>query len=409
MRPNWPTKKLGEVTKKEKFAIVDGPFGTQLHTSDYTDKGVPLIRILNIAVNKFLSEDLKYISKEKYRELKRSRVTPGDILISKTGTIGRACILPPDIPEALITASCAKISVDNSIAIPFYVCAVLNTKFVYSQLIAISTGTSRLGFNLQKLRRVKLPLPPVDIQEKIVERLDAIRKAQELNDKQIALGEELFQSLSYKELNSKIKDWKSVNFGEKEIVEIVDGDRGENYPKKNEFKKSGYCIFLNTKNVTANGFVFNDIDFISKERDEKLRKGKLQRNDVVVTTRGTVGNSALYGESVEFKDMRINSGMVIVRPNTKKIVPEFLLNLIQNNLVQDKFKQILSGSAQPQLPICNLVKVKFPLPPLGIQRQVVQKLQAVQDYKKTLLQQKQKLQELFESCLDKAMKGELVN
>ena len=225
-----------------------------------------------------------------------------------------------------------------------------------------------------------------------------------MNDGLIQKTDELFQSLLHKELNpAGKKDWEIKKLGDKDIIEIIDGDRGKNYPPKNEFTKTGFCLFLNTKNVTSTGFVFNEVDFIPKERDEKLRKGKLQRNDIVLTTRGTVGNSALYNDSVEFDNVRINSGMVILRPNIKNIIPKLLWILMGDGVTQRQFKRILSGTAQSQLPITNLVKIKIPLPSLGIQKQIVAKLSAVQDYKKQLLEQKSKLKELFDSALAKSM------
>lgn len=57
--------------------------------------------------------------------------------------------------------------------------------------------------------------------------------------------------------------WEKVKLGE--IAQIIDGDRGVHYPKQNEFLKNGYCLFLNTGNVTEEGFCFDDIQFISKK------------------------------------------------------------------------------------------------------------------------------------------------
>ena len=62
-------------------------------------------------------------------------------------------------------------------------------------------------------------------------------------------------------------------------MEIIDGDRGKNYPKQEEFFKNEYCLFLNAKNVTDSGFAFSELNFITKHKDEILRKGKLKRND----------------------------------------------------------------------------------------------------------------------------------
>ncbi len=86
--------------------------------------------------------------------------------------------------------------------------------------------------------------------------------------------------------------------------------------KSDELFSEEYCLFLNTKNVTKNGFSFDTKQFITKTKDKLLRKGKLERYDIVLTTRGTVGNVAYYDELIKYKHLRINSGMVILRPKT---------------------------------------------------------------------------------------------
>jgi len=121
----WKWVRLGDIASKEKFAIVDGPFGTQLHISDFVDSGVPVIGIENVNVNDFVNQNIKYITPPKYAELKRSTIHPNDILITKTGTIGRACIVPEFIALGIITSRLAKISLDKSKCIPKYsTCAV---------------------------------------------------------------------------------------------------------------------------------------------------------------------------------------------------------------------------------------------------------------------------------------------
>ncbi len=129
-----------------------------------------------------------------------------------------------------------------------------------------------------------------------------------------------------------MSNWLECALGEAPL-QIIDGDRGKNYPKKTEFADTGYCLFLNTKNVTQTGFSFSELNFIDQERDDLLRKGKLKRGDLVLTTRGTVGNVAYYDETIPFDHIRINSGMVIIRP--QGIDERFNLSLIQ--IAQQKF------------------------------------------------------------------------
>lgn len=145
------------------------------------------------------------------------------------------------------------------------------------------------------------------------------------------------------------------------ICRIIDGDRGKNYPSKKHFFNEGYCLFLNAGNVTKQGFDFSNRSFITKERDELLRKGKLERSDIVLTTRGTVGNAAFYDSELEFEYLRINSGMVILRPKYKSN-GGFIYLLITSSSFKGNITNYTSGSAQPQLPIKDLKRIPILLP-----------------------------------------------
>ena len=173
--------------------------------------------------------------------------------------------------------------------------------------------------------------------------------------------------------------WTSSDFGNNQLLEIIDGDRGKNYPNGEDFQNAGYCIFLNTKNVTKTGFDFTEKMFITKEKDEVLRKGKLIGYDVVMTTRGTVGNIAYFDPKIKYKNMRINSGMVIIRANNLFLQPKFLYYILKNPITQEKIKQFSTGSAQPQLPISTIKKVDFSLPDLTTQKAIANILSSLDD------------------------------
>lgn len=142
-------------------------------------------------------------------------------------------------------------------------------------------------------------------------------------------------------------------------IEFIDGDRGQNYPSKSDFFENGYCVFLNTGNITKNGFNFSKLDFITEEKDKSLRKGKVKIDDVILTTRGTVGNVALVTEKIKYPNMRINSGMVIIR-SKKDFTPLFLNTFFRSELFKKQASTNGSGSAQPQLPISALKNISIP-------------------------------------------------
>jgi type I restriction enzyme S subunit len=171
-------------------------------------------------------------------------------------------------------------------------------------------------------------------------------------------------------------NWPQVRLGDAPLT-IIDGDRGKNYPSHNDFFDDEYCLFLNTKNVRQGGFDFSACQYITQERDQLLRKGKLSRNDLILTTRGTIGNIAFYDETVPFENVRINSGMVIIRPNTDKLDPGFNFYLFRK--LQEDFYTFTTGSAQPQLPIKDLSRLLVSIPPLPTQRAIAATLSCLDD------------------------------
>ncbi|MDU0331046.1 restriction endonuclease subunit S [Paenibacillus sp. 3LSP] len=172
--------------------------------------------------------------------------------------------------------------------------------------------------------------------------------------------------------------FENISLG-KTSIEIIDGDRGKNYPKQNEFTEKGYCLFLSAKNVTTEGFEFSEKNFISAEKDSLLRKGKLQRNDIVLTTRGTVGNVAYYHNRVYYNNIRINSGMVILRVNKNEFFPDFVYWLFRSSLIQNQIKSIKTGSAQPQLPIMIMKNLTLIKPELDSQQKIASILSTLDD------------------------------
>ena len=143
-------------------------------------------------------------------------------------------------------------------------------------------------------------------------------------------------------------------------ISLIDGDRGKKYPKQSDFTCEGDCLFLSAKNVTKTGFEFEQLAFISFEKDAELRAGKIQVGDVIITTRGTIGNVAYYGESCQFKHVRINSGMIIVRANERRWNTKFLYFVLTSEIVKQQIDALTSGSAVPQFPARDIRKLLLP-------------------------------------------------
>ena len=157
------------------------------------------------------------------------------------------------------------------------------------------------------------------------------------------------------------EDWQETNLAD--VAEIIDGDRGTNYPADNDFFSDGYCLFLSARNVTKEGFRFSECFFITEAKERLLRKGKLSRKDIVLTTRGTVGNFAFFDDSVPYDAIRINSGMVLLRNKSQTLDHRFLYLTLKSYLVQNQIERTVFGSAQPQLTVKGISEFKISLPP----------------------------------------------
>ena len=172
-------------------------------------------------------------------------------------------------------------------------------------------------------------------------------------------------------------EWPKITFEQAPFV-IIDGDRGVNYPKQQDFLAKGYCLFLNTGNVTTSGFNFSNCAFITKEKDDALRKGKLMRGDIVLTTRGTVGNVGFFSTNILFENIRINSGMVVIRPDPTKLVPYFMYLFLRSEFIyynlslrKNEIKGLAGGSAQPILNKSTFSDLWIECPSLDIQKEIV--------------------------------------
>ena len=219
-------------------------------------------------------------------------------------------------------------------------------------------GSSTVVLLWSSFCEMGIDVPPIEEQRKIVHDYQVITDRIALLRKMNENLEEQAQII----LNNALTNNSVAIMPLGEIADFIDGDRGKNYPTFNDFTLNGYCLFLSAANVTSTGFEFENCVFVTKEKDKAMNKGHLSRSDIVITSRGTVGNVAFYDKHVPHENIRINSGMLIVRPKAKHISPYFLHALLKSRYMKVAIEQFKSGSAQPQLPIKDLQKIKFLVP-----------------------------------------------
>ena len=252
----------------------------------------------------------------------------------------------------------------------------IDSKYLYyflsgktDYLNSLGRGATFKEISKAIVENIEIPLPEVEEQKRIAARFERLLRLIQLQKAELEELDKLVKSRFIELFGDPVSNSMGLPTDPMTtICAIIDGDRGKNYPKQDEFSDTGYCLFLNAKNVTATGFSFENRMFITKEKDDALHNGKLERGDVVLTTRGTLGNLAFYDDSVPFENVRINSGMVILRMKKSVMTEVFFMEQFKLQLHSIKGK-IASGSAQPQLPISTMNKIRILLAPMALQEQ----------------------------------------
>lgn len=246
----------------------------------------------------------------------------------------------------------------TDLLLPHYLKLIIRQKWFTRYCEFLGQGSAREYCRFGNISEIEIEFPPIKEQQKIVDYNTAI-------ENRIALKQKINDNLANTEqliLHQAISKNQTIPLSLNEIAEFIDGDRGKNYPTFDEFSASGFCLFLNASNVTSSGFNFDSCMFVTEEKDKIMRNGHLLLNDIVFTSRGTLGNVALYDKNIKYKNVRINSGMLIIRPKGINLSPYFIYTLLKSNYMKSAIEQFRSGSAQPQLPIKDLQNITFDIP-----------------------------------------------
>lgn len=303
---------------------------------------------------------------------RRSRIKAGDVLFVSIGRIGETAIVTNKDDSWDVNESVFVFTLNDKIITPEYFCTMFQSQGLKQYLSGNSSGSTFKSIKMNQLERMTFDLPPVTTQKSITTKLTAVRRIIDLRTSQLAELNNLVKARFVEMFGDPLHNTKDLQTSPMtNICRIIDGDRGKNYPKQEDFSDCGFCLFLNAKNVTAQGFSFENCMYITEEKDALLHNGKLCRGDVVLTTRGTIGNLAFYDTSVPYSNVRINSGMVILRMNRNLVSEIFFMEQFKMQLDSIK-SRIASGSAQPQLPISTMNKIKMILPQVELQNQFEQ-------------------------------------
>ena len=158
----WPASTI----KETAIIYGDGPFGSNLKSSDYVDEGVRVIRLGNIQQGYFSEKDQSFVSYEKYEQLNRYKCSPGEIVIATLGSpILRACLVPDSCDPSIHKADCMYYEVDRDRLVPTFAMCVINHPSMLRRAAADVHGQTRGRINSTQTGALPMILPPLALQQ----------------------------------------------------------------------------------------------------------------------------------------------------------------------------------------------------------------------------------------------------
>ena len=192
---NWSQVRISDVSTDMRT----GPFGSALHHDEFVDSGVFVLGIDNAVENRFSYNRMRYITEEKYNQLKRYTVYPGDVIITIMGTVGRSAVIPQDMPKAISTKHLACITPDSAVVDPCFLSSAFQMHpAIRLQLQNQCKGAIMDGLNLTIIKELRFQLPPIDQQKQFSEFVEQTDKSKFVIQQALDKAQLLFDSLMQK-------------------------------------------------------------------------------------------------------------------------------------------------------------------------------------------------------------------
>ena len=159
-----------------------------------------------------------------------------------------------------------------------------------------------------------------------------------------------------------------------DIAQLINGDRGKNYPSQSDIAQKGEIPFVNAGHLNGKGIDFKEMNYISEEKYNKLNSGKFQKDDILYCLRGSLGKKAIVSSNI---NGAIASSLVIIRPDPAKVSGEYLMFALDSPAIREQLVKANNGSSQPNLSATSVREYRVELPELSLQEEVVEKLEKV--------------------------------
>ena len=191
----WRQLTLGQICAEGGGGIQTGPFGSQLHASDYVTDGLPSVMPQNIGDNRIDPNDIARVSPEDMERLERYWLSEGDIVYSRRGDVERRALVRPENEGWLCGTGCLRVRIgDPNVHDPAFVSYALGLADSRKWIVQHAVGATMLNLNTGILGAVPLRVPTLPVQRGIAEVLGAIDDKIAANANQRRVTADLMQA-----------------------------------------------------------------------------------------------------------------------------------------------------------------------------------------------------------------------
>lgn len=402
-----PIVALKDLCADFKKDIVDGPFGSNLKRSHFTEEGIPVLKIQNIKPFKIEKKKMDFVTLDKFSELERHSFRQGDIVMTKLGSPLGVSAIVDDIQEGLIVADLVRIrasKIDTR-----YLCYHLNSPVTQKHINSFQKGATRPRVKISVARELPIYTPSESEQKRIVQILDKafadIDQARVNTEQNLQNARELFDSYLQQVFSERGDGWEELA-----IQNAVSDDCSLSYGvvQPGEEFDGGIPVVrpvdLKKKSVEKSGL---------KRMDPKLadsyQRTSLSGSELLLCVRGETGTVAVSDPSLF--GANVTRGIVPIKFSEEKVSLDFAYFQFLSPLINRQIKEKTYGTALKQINIRDLRQLSFFIPPIDKQYVIAEKLseyqRAINKLESVYKSKLDALDELKQSLLQQAFTGQL--
>ncbi len=401
----WREATLGELAKRDGGLVQTGPFGSQLHQSDYLPDGIPVIMPKDIANGRVSVESVARVSEETVNRLRRHKLKPRTIVLPRRGEVTKRAFIKPEQEGWLCGTGCLKIELGGRELVPEYLYYFMEQDQVVRWLEQHAVGTTMLNLSAGIVAELPIRYPGVEDQNTIASTLSAYDELIENNRRRMELLEQAARLL-YREWFVRFR------FPGHEHTRFTNG-----IPEGWEKNVLG-DICSDIRETVLPEELEPDTPYIGLEhmprRSVSLTEWG-QAQTVTSTKHRFKAGDILFGKirpyfhkvGIAFTDGVASSDAIVIRPNSKEIRSLLLMTVSSDQFIAEASQTMREGSKMPRADWKLMKQYPMALPPQGLLERFAEIATAITDQLRNLCFQNQKLRAARHLLLPRLMSGEI--